>query len=495
MMTVLGKSALAALALATGLAGTAQAQTECRIQETGDVAKASFLVTAARSAGDPAAASKQARQAVETLMDDPEDMDPGTRSFVLGQAYIELAQESAPTYTMRRGDAGLEENEDGRIDLLLAADSALDRAEAARPGCVAHIAEYRQQEPWLGLLNAGVEQLNAGNLDSAETLVERSMVIYDGSPYGYHLLASIAQNRDDIPTAMQMRRRTIAAAGTDTTYADVRTASLLNLGLLAAAEAADSGQAQLALAEEATRVLRQFIAEAPQDPNATSAQQAMARMLVLTGDTASVQTIYADQLANPSAFSDIALINAGVIAAQAERAEDAAALFRAASEANPHHRDALYNLAATLYVLEEYGEMLPIVKRLVAVDPNNPDNWRLYAFAYRGLAQLASDDAQKRARTDSLVRFFELSEKMPVRVTFTQFTRGEGEVTLSGVIENMSESAKTYQLQIEFLDKSGNVVGSQTANVGPVDPSTTGTFSVSASAPGTAAFRYAPLEG
>ena len=492
-MTALARSACASLALAAGMSAAAGAQQQaCEIRETGEVAKATFTITRARGEQNPQEAMKHLRNAMKTLSNRPERMDAVGRSFVLGQAYVELARHAGPTYQMRRADAGLPG--EGQIDLLAAADSAFRVVEQAKPECRDQVAQYRQHQPWLDLINAGVNALNADQLDSAEALVRRSMVIYDASPYTYHLLASIEQNRGNYARAIEHRRRAISAAGDDTTYSEVRLASLLHLGLLTANQTNEAqGDSQKTLAREATEALRAFLRDAPQDENAPAAQQTLARMLVITGDTANVKSIYADQLTRPGEFSDLALVNAGVIAAQANQAADAATLFDAALKVNPNYRDALYNLAASLYAMDKYQEMLPVVRRLVEVDPSNPDNWRLYAFAFQGLSKEAKSEQVKRAQTDSLVKYYELSEKMPVRVSFSQFTRGEDKVTLAGNVENRGAAPQTYQLKIEFLDKSGNVVSTQVANVGPVAPKASGRFTVTVQSPNVVAFRYAPL--
>lgn len=492
-MTALARLTCAALALVGGTSVTARAQQQaCEIRETGDIAKATFTLTRARGDQNPQQATKHLRDALKTLNNRPERMDAVGRNFVLGQVYVEWAKQAAPTYRMNRADVGL--SGEGQIDLLAAADSAFRAVEQAKPECRAEVAQYRQQQPWLDLINAGVNALNADQLDSAEALVRRSMVLYEESPYTYHLLASIEQNRSNYSRAIELRKRAIQTAGDDTLYTEVRNASLLNLGLLAANQTNElEGEQQKALAVEAANAMRTFLRDAPQDDNAPVAQQTLARMLVLTGDTTNVRSIYAAQLASPMEFSDLALVNAGVIAAQADQAADAAALFDAALKKNPNYRDALYNLAASLYAMDRHQEMLPVVRRLVAVDPSNPDNWRLYAFAFQGMSKTAASEQAKRAQTDSLVKYYEMSEKMPVRVSFSQFTRGDGRATLAGNVENRGGAARTYQLRVEFLDQAGNVVSTEVANVGPVAPKESGRFSITVQSPNVVAFRYAPI--
>ena len=64
---------------------------------------------------------------------------------------------------------------------------------------------------------------------------------------------------------------------------------------------------------------------------------------------------------------------------------------------------------------------------------------------------------------------------------------------LAGEIRNRSTAEKTYTLNIEFLDKSGAVVGQGSATVDKVAPRGTGRFSLTGTAPGIVAFRYKPI--
>src|SRR6201999_1842948 len=104
---------------------------------------------------------------------------------------------------------------------------------------------------------------------------------------------------------------------------------------------------------------------------------------------------------NPSAFNYGQLMNAAVIAAKANQNKDAIKLFDAARNANPYHRDALYNLAR-LYMLDSmYVQGIPVARQLIAVDPSNPDNYQLMAIAYA--AQQKMYTARQRA-ADSVAK-------------------------------------------------------------------------------------------
>jgi hypothetical protein len=78
-------------------------------------------------------------------------------------------------------------------------------------------------------------------------------------------------------------------------------------------------------------------------------------------------------------------------------------------------------------------------------------------------------------------------------VTVTEFTRRENGTVVVGKIENRSTTAKTYNLSIDLVDKSGNVVGTETASVGPVAPKSSGTFRITSTKGGVYGYRYKPV--
>ena len=154
----------------------------------------------------------------------------------------------------------------------------------------------------------------------------------------------------------------------------------------------------------------------------------------------------------------------------------------------------------------------------VQLDPSNGENWRLYAHAYNGLVKNLKPspvrqtgakgakptaapaarsnpavDAQVKQYNDSTVKYFEMAEKMPVRVEFTEWTNTAEKSTVAGTVHNKGTAAKAYTMTMEFLDKTGNVVDTQTVSVTEVAPNAKGRFSATSSKPGVVGFRYKPL--
>ncbi|HEY8831400.1 MAG TPA: FxLYD domain-containing protein, partial [Gemmatimonadaceae bacterium] len=151
------------------------------------------------------------------------------------------------------------------------------------------------------------------------------------------------------------------------------------------------------------------------------------------------------------------------------------------------------NLAAAYIQNKEYPKAFPLIDKLVAMDPSNPDNPLLYAFAYQGMYRGTKDKKLQKLYTDSLVYWNAKSENAPVKLAVTEFTRRPTETTVGGTIENRGTTAKTYTVNIDLLDKNGTVVDTQTATVGPVAPKSTGNFRITSAKGGVYGYRYKPL--
>ena len=94
---------------------------------------------------------------------------------------------------------------------------------------------------------------------------------------------------------------------------------------------------------------------------------------------------------------------------------------------------------------------------------------------------------------DSALKYNDVMQKLPARVAFTEFTPTEAKTTLGGTITNNTAAQRSFSFKVEFIDKSGKVVGSQDVSVGPVAPQKSATFSATATGAGIVAFRYNPI--
>jgi len=481
-----------ALAASPLAAQNAAANCDPTANTKGDIAKAQFSMTRAISASEKGNPMRDL-QDVLRLVDNGND-NPTARNYLRGEAYIVYLMQPTAQPVVARSALGLTNNPTGTIDLYAAADSAFSIVEKASPECVPIIAQWRQQKPWLNALNGAINALNAGQLDSAEKLAKRSLILDRKAPYAYSVLGSVARNRKDYAAANDYWKQALTAAGTDTSYADVRVKTMYEIASAASDRVdAASGAAKRAAAKDAIKPWQDYIAVANNDLLLADAVDNEARAYLAAGDSASVASIYAPMLANPSKYGELALVHAGVVATRSGHHADASKLFDAALAQNPYSRDAINNLAATYIQNNQYSKAFPLIDKLVAMDPSNPDNPLLYAFAYQGLYKGTKDKKLQKIYTDSLVYFNNKSESAAVKLAVNEFSRRSDGSTLGGTIENRSSTSKTYSLNVDFLDKNGAVIDTQTTTVGPVAPKSTATFKLTSSKGGAYGYKYKPL--
>jgi tetratricopeptide (TPR) repeat protein len=458
----------------------------------GDIAKAQFSLSRAVSGAEKGTSTKDI-QDVLRLVDSGND-NPVARNYLRGEAYVLYLMQPNVSPVVPRSALGYTTNPTATIDLFAAADSAFSAVERANPECVSTVEQWRQQKPWLNTLNAAISALNASQLDSAEIFAKRSLLLDRHAPYAYSVLGSIAENRKDWTAANEYWKQALTAAGTDTSYADVRTKTMYEMASAASTRADEAtGAAQRAAARDAIKAWQDYIGVANNDLLLADAIDQVSHMYSTAGDSAAASAIYAPMLANSSKYGELALVHAGVVASRFGHQADATRLFDAASAQNPYSRDVINNLAATYIQNNEYAKAFPLIDKLVAMDPSNPDNYLLYAFAYQGLYKGTKDKKLQKIYTDSLVYWNGKSENLPVKLIVAEFSRHPNETSLSGSVENRGTTSKTYNLSFDLLDKSGNVIDTQTTTLGPVAPKSTQKFTIKSAKGGVYGYRYKPL--
>ena len=539
-MLVLRRHALPTFMVAA-FAANAGAQKACEIDEgqPGQVARAMLDLQMTQNAGKPEDAARALKHAVGLLSEGDKTKNPIGRAFVTGKVYVSwLAQPSVTNGVAPRASLGFTTDPTGNYDLIAGIDSAFSAVEASNPECASQTAAWRQQKGWVDLVNRAIELGNSPDKgDSAVLVAKRSLQLYRGAPYGYMVLAKAAAEKNDSKGAIENYKQAVAVAAKDTSAAaaDMRRQVLMQLGNYAAdLYEAGTGDKAANLAE--AKAAYEALGKDPGTKFADAARSGQARLATMSGDTTAIRATYADQLANPGAFSYASLMNAAVTAARASQIKDAIKLFESARTLNPSHRDVLYNLSR-LYLLDSaYTKAMPYAQQLVTVDPSNPDNYQLVAIGYQSMQKDYANrlkDAENKSKTygqranaprttaavqkanidsaakmapvikayqdstaklvDSAVKYAELMQKLPVRVAFTEFTPSDAKTTLGGTFTNQTDKPCSATLKVEFVDKSGNAVGTQDVSVGPVAPQKSAPFSATATGAGIVAFRYKPI--
>jgi tetratricopeptide (TPR) repeat protein len=185
------------------------------------------------------------------------------------------------------------------------------------------------------------------------------------------------------------------------------------------------------------------------------------------------------------------LFEAGVVSANAKKLEDAAALYEAGLGMNPHYRDALFNAANVYFGLRLPDKMAPLVDRLRAIDPMNPDVLKLAGAVWQERGRQATDAKAKKSAQDSTIAYIERAGRLPARVQVNQFTVArDGKATISGSVENLGAAAATYTIIFEVVDKAGTGVGSGTAVIDAVAPKGAKDFTLQVTGASPVAWRY-----
>lgn len=504
-----------ALMLALALRpATAAAQAACTIDEkkpnqVKDAANA--LTKADLPIGKPEDKRKAMLQAVTLLTKDQDKIiaaNPTGRAFVLGRALAMIAEQYKDSgfAPVKRANVGYASDPEGMIDLVAATDSAFDIVEAANPACKAETEESRRRI-YAPLVNAAVNVYNQQQADSAAALVRRGLSVYDDyrlSYIAYNILGNVLQAKDSLDAAVVSFKKMAELMKGDTATVEERKNVMLNIAQLIMSQGETlEGDAKSAKFADATAYLEAYLAEFPGD---AKAQGALARAQIASGNTGAAEKVFGEMIANPDKYSDGALFEAGVNAARADRSADASALFSAGLKKNVASRDGLFNYAVTLQKLEKWAEVPGILTRLINVDPENPDNYQLWALYYQNEAKVRKDAAAKKPATspeakayaaanDSLLKYFKRMSEAPVKVTFNLWAHDGTKHTLGGAIENLTDAEKSYTMKVEFLDAAGTVVTTKDVAVDAVGGKKSKAFRVEVEGEGVVAYRYAPLGG
>lgn len=483
-----------ALATAAGVAG-AQGKCEINVGGTPELNGARQYYSKATMAGGAADEKpKHLRNGVGVLTSPKAIQHPnqlGRNWLLTKMLYVWTTQDKQPMQTTR-GQLGFTDNPSQSIDLLAALDTTMNVVETANPACRDSTIVYRRNL-FARSYAKGVEALNADMNDSAQVLFRRALVIQPENANGWNGLAIIAQRKNDNQGMMDAFAKVIQYGATDSSYAKITEGAIANLGILKVQKAETmQGEARTKELREAETLFRNYLAKKPSD---ATAQQGLARVLGALGDNAGIQAIYAGMLKNPENYSDIQFFEAGSGAVKAKQLDIGTQLMEAGLKKNPYFRDGLYNLAATYFDNNDAEHLTPVVRRLVEVDPQNPDNWRLYAGQYqiRNAAIKAAKKPVDKAVQDSLLFYIQKFNDMKTQVTIEQFNHAGAKHTLKGSVINGSDKPVDGTLSIDFLDKDGQVVAKKDVPVKAAANETVD-FTAEVTQSGIVAYRYKPIK-
>lgn len=199
----------------------------------------------------------------------------------------------------------------------------------------------------------------------------------------------------------------------------------------------------------------------------------------------------------------------GVEAFEKENFKEAEALFRQASQENPHSRDFLFNIVQARYAqaaaIEErieadssiatqvapelrqlYEGLKADIDKVQDYDPNNENLYMILARSQKRMGELAGDTAA--AQQGALAVLTEL-QNLPVGVAELVIAPGgEADARISGAIKNKNLAVGTpVTIRLTLLDRAGATVGEQQIVVNAPEKDQTATFEATAPYTGTIA--------
>ncbi len=521
---------------AAALPASLVAQATCNIDlgKPGQVKDAnSSLAKAALFAGKADQTTAAVKEAFAKLAKDEAKViaaNPAGRALLMGNAFVELATLPNGTAPIARAALGLAG--EGTIDPVAAADSMYDVVDASGPGCKDQTEEGRRKV-YAAFINDAVNQYNAQQVDSALALARRGLSIYDGyklAYIAYNIQGNALQSKDDLNGAVESFMRMTDLMKGDTALVDDRKNTMSNVTQVMLAHAENlEGDAKKAKVTQVMSYLTKVLEEFPGD---AKAEAAMARAQIMSGDEGAAARVFGAMAANPDKYTESQLLEAAVNAARAEKPNEAAALFEAGLKKNPYSRDGLFNVALTLQKLERWKDSEAYIRKLIEVDPENPEAYQVMALNYQGAAkedkhlvdslrkvaldaandkktttaqknaiaarvkaELEPAEAMFKSLNDSLLKYFNRYQNSKAKVSFNLWSHDGNKHVLAGAVENMSDAAADWTMKFDFLDATGKVVASKETSVAALAAKGSKAFRLEVEGAGIVSFKYAPFSG
>ena len=307
------------------------------------------------------------------------------------------------------------------------ADSMLTILANVEPVCADQVAEIRFNS-WVGQYNAGIEQMQAGDEDTALQRFETANLINrDARSLAY--AGSIYQTRGENELAAERYVAALAAGGDD---AIVRTASI-NLAGLRRSAGDNAGALEI------------YSAYATAHPDDILGRLNFAIALMDAERQDEAQLIFEELLARDDlSFGQWSQVGIGLYRAQSFA--PAAIAFERAYELNPFNKETLENLANSYYQAERFQELLPLAQELTNRYPLERVNFNLLANSRRELGDLDGALAALEAR-DGMS--FELLRPRLSPVS-------ESTYSIEGQVMNRDGApGSTHTIGVTFVDEMG----------------------------------------
>jgi tetratricopeptide (TPR) repeat protein len=399
------------------------------------------------------------RQAVDVLVEGFEAQPDNPRNYVMaGQAY-----------------AGLRDYD--------AADAAYTRA-VEMWSCYAGHVDTLRHTAWIPVFNRAVGYFRNGEIETAITEYHNAWTIYKGLPqpmlqlgiaYGNQALtAETGEARSELQQkAIESYGKAleVLAAGTprlnEAQQQEYFRAAAFNMAQMLAfderfEEAAhaynmflehDPGNAD-AMSNAAVVITRAAMQASGQAAELEDGQEKEA-LLAKSDSLQEVANSYYRDLLSREDLEAPDYHNIGVGLLQIGLYEEAAVAFAKALEFGPYRMTSLEQLARVFFSAQRYDTLAVVAQTLVERYPLNLDNLALLANAYRELEQ-----------AENALAVLVQREALPAEVRGLDAEWQEGTYTITGHLANLAMEPDTpVELQFDFYDSFGELVGSETVTV------------------------------
>ena len=204
------------------------------------------------------------------------------------------------------------------------------------------------------------------------------------------------------------------------------------------------------------------------DPENAQARASLALALAGSGQGDAALSIF-DEILRREDAAPLDYYNAGVSLYTADQMDRAALAFQKTVERSPMYRDAVQNLAQTLYAIEDYEAQVPHSEKLIELDPYNEFAYQMHV---RALVQVG--------REPDGVAALNIMQALPFVIDNLQLQPMASGARVSGVAMNKAlEPGTSITLRFTFYDNDGNPLGSADTEVTVTLPDVANAFQVS----------------
>jgi tetratricopeptide (TPR) repeat protein len=520
---------LAAGSAAQGKKGAADKAPSCQMnyEDPSELKDAFNALNQALLIQQPEMQKKPLQKAVEklTLRADHYSKNKDAHAYLLGQALVMWSKVPGTGDMPKRGTLGWLGDKEQPIDIAKTADSLFSVVEKDDPACTEQTDGYRQQL-WGPMINQVQRQLNANKLDSASQTLVTATAAYPNSPYNAYFAGQIAYKQDSDAAASiayeKAAKLGAAMLATDTSVAGITEYSTFMAPYTGqrAATVMQAGPDQTAALKRAIAGYQTYLKTYSCPQFAENAQSGIFDAMRTINDTAGLRTELANMATQTKPCSPMTWYNGARDAKDIGQAATAIQLADKAVAFSPWSA-ALGNAAAVYFDAKAWDKLLPVARRLTDIAPNMPDDYQLLALAYMGLGNAkGATPAQKKAYTDSATTVYEASEALDVNVRVSEFSSDGAKRKLGGTVTlvdhtpgqrpaakggkgkaaaapsavpSQKPKARQVTIKIDFIDKDGKPVASQSADVN-ASPDAPASFSVSAENAAIVGYRYTKIQ-